>query len=95
MIRVLLTGDWQPSFAHEPVRLTGKVSITPTNEVFHVVDGPVQMRATFVMTAEKVETIADMRAQGDAEATRAWMRQMSERLQASGVTLHGNRTGSE
>lgn len=95
MIRVLLKGDWTPSFAHEPVRLTGRVTISPTDEVFHVVDGPVQMRATFVMDAEKVETIAHMRAQGDPKATREWAKQMSERLRASGIPMHSGRTSSE
>ena len=95
MIRVRLTGDWFPQYAHEPVRLTGKLMIEPTQEVFHVVDGPVDMRATFLMAASKVETIEDIRAQGNAEATREWAQQMAERLRASGVTLHSGTRQSE
>lgn len=95
MIRVRLNGNWSPSYAHEPVRLTGRISITPTDTVFHVVDGPVQMRATFLMEAEKVETIREMRAQADAEATREWAQKIIERLRASGVTLHSSMKQSE
>lgn len=95
MIRVLLNEDWAPSYAHEPVRLTGTISIAPTDAVFHVVDGPVEMRATFTMVAEKVETLADMRAQADPDATREWAAAMAKRLRASGITLHSDRTSSE
>lgn len=86
MIRVRMTGDWRPAFVHEPVRLTGRLSIDPSDEVFHVVDGPVQMNATFLMAAEKVETLADMRAQKDPAARRDWARQLADQLRASGVT---------
>jgi hypothetical protein len=86
MIRVRLNGDWRPAYAHEPVRLTGKVSITPTNEVFFVTDGPVQMRATFLMDLEKVETFPDVRAQTDTAGGQDWAQQMVERWRhASGA----------
>lgn len=84
MIRVQLTDSWRPTYPHEPVRLTGRVKIEPTEEVFRVVDGPVQMRATFLMQAEKVETMADMRAQADPAARREWVRQLTQRLRATG-----------
>lgn len=85
MIRVRLHKDWTPSYAHEPVRLTGRVAIAPTDKVFHVVDGLVQMRATFLMETSKVETLADMRAQADPEATREWASQVADRLRAAGM----------
>ena len=80
MIRVRLSEDWLPSYAHEPVRLTGTVSIVPTQENFHIVDGPVQMNATFLMEAEKVETFSEMRAQSDPLATNDWAKRLANRL---------------
>lgn len=56
MLRVRLSDGWQPQYIHEPVRITGRVSIDPTEQVFHIVDGPVPMRATFSMEAHEVET---------------------------------------
>ncbi len=85
MIRVRLSGNWRPAFAHEPVRLTGRVTIDPTAEVFRIVDGPVQMHATFLMEAEKIETMADMRANADPDARREWAQQLNERLRSSRV----------
>ena len=55
MVRVRLTDEWQPKIANEPVRLTGRISIAPTQEVFRVVDGTVQMSATFIMDVERAE----------------------------------------
>ena len=95
MIRVRLHEDWTPSYAHEPVRLTGKIAIMPTDEVFHVVDGQVQMRATFLMETSKVETLADMRAQADPEATREWASQVADRLRAAGMMKSRPVPGSE
>ncbi len=80
MIRVRLSEDWRPSYVHEPVRLTGTVSIVPTQEKFHIVDGPVQMNATFLMEAEKVETFTEMRAQSDPLAANDWAKQLANRL---------------
>lgn len=57
MIRARLKVHWKPSGIHEPVRVTGKLSIDPTAQAFRIVDGPVQMNATFQMDVEKLETL--------------------------------------
>ena len=62
MLRVRLTGDWRPRFIHEPVKITGRLSIDPSEQVFHIVDGPVVMNATFRMQAEAVATVGPIRA---------------------------------
>lgn len=59
MIRVLLTADWTPRYDHEPVRLTGRLSIAPTHFEMHIVDGLVPMHATFQMDAEMAEPLDD------------------------------------
>ena len=55
MIRVRLSDGWAPTFNHEPVRLTGRLVIDPSERQMVVVDGLMPMRATFrldVMDAE-------------------------------------------
>ncbi len=87
MIRVRLNSDWRPRYVHEPVRLTGKVSITPTDNVFHIVDGPVQMRATFLMEADEVETIQQLRAQSSSGVDDNWAQRLAERLRGASAPL--------
>lgn len=57
MICVMLDADWAPSFVHKPVRLTGRLTISPTDHQMVVVDGLMPMRATFQLEADKVETL--------------------------------------
>ena len=85
MIRVRLTDQWQPSFAHEPVRLTGRITISPTQEVFSIVDGPVQMNATFVMVAGSAQTLAGTSAQPERPETNDWANSIAQKLRASGA----------
>lgn len=54
MVRVRLTSDWSPERIHEPVRVTGRLSVLSSEHVFSIVDGPVQMRASLAMEADKV-----------------------------------------
>ena len=56
MLRVRVTGDWRPRMMHEPVKITGRISIDPSEQTFRIVDGPVLMRATYEMQAEEVVT---------------------------------------
>jgi hypothetical protein len=58
MVRVRLTDDWKPRMMHEPVHLTGVLSIAPTEQTMIVVDGPVPMRATFLMNVSNVEPVS-------------------------------------
>jgi hypothetical protein len=62
MVRVQLPDGWTPSANHVPVRLTGRLTISPTEHVVRVVDGPVKMRASFAMDVSRVETLPDFRA---------------------------------
>lgn len=58
MIRVRLTDDWAPTFYHEPVRLTGRLVIDPTDHQMVVVDGLMPMRATFRLEASDAEPLS-------------------------------------
>lgn len=76
MIRVLLTRDWTPEYVHEPVRLTGKLTIDPSDREMNVVDGLVLMQATFKLDATDAMPID----QTDDE--RARVQDMIDRLRA-------------
>ena len=62
MVRVQLPDGWTPSANHVPVRLTGRLTISTTEHVVRVVDGPVKMHASFAMDVSRVETLPDFRA---------------------------------
>ena len=82
MIRARLTGDWSPSTLHEPVRLTGTLSVAETKHAFRIVDGEVLMRASYLLDVTGVETIEDLRA--DTPAVNKWAASIAARLRASG-----------
>lgn len=62
MVRVRLADGWTPERLHEPVRLTGKLDIEWSETSVFVVDGPVQMRASFTLEAHQVEQVSDKAA---------------------------------
>ncbi|SHE35845.1 hypothetical protein SAMN05444279_101287 [Ruegeria intermedia] len=58
MIRVRLSNDWAPTLNHEPVRLTGRLVIDPSEQQMVVVDGLMPMRATFRLDVTGAEPLA-------------------------------------
>ena len=92
MVRARLTGDWNPSTMHEPVRLTGTLSVEETKYAFRIVDGEVLMRASYLLDVTGVEPIKDMSA--DTPAVNKWAASMAARLRASGQ-LKDNETSDE
>ncbi len=79
MIRVRLNGDWTPSYFHEPVRLTGTLTINPSVQNMMVVDGLMPMNATFQLETERVETL-------ETEADRLeWRQRAADRIRAAGA----------
>ena len=56
MLRLRLKGEWYPQWIHEPVVVTGRIYLDPTENSFSVVDGPVRMNATWSMDVEAVDT---------------------------------------
>jgi hypothetical protein len=57
MIRVRLKDNWTPGYFHEPVRLTGVLTIDPSHQTIMVVDGFMPMNATFRLEADQVQTL--------------------------------------
>ena len=82
MIRARLPDGWTPSVMHEPVRLTGVLSIAAAEHTFTIVDGPVAMRSSFMMDVGRVETIEDMNAA--SQQTNDWAASLVARMRASG-----------
>jgi len=95
MLRVRLTGDWRPSFVHEPVRITGRLSIDPSEQVFRVVDGPVAMNATFRMQATEVVAVGQMRVVNDPGAVNEWAARITAKLRAAGQPSAKQSTATE
>ncbi|MEP2783496.1 MAG: DUF3299 domain-containing protein [Pseudoruegeria sp.] len=81
MIRVHVTQNWQPRFTHEPVRLTGNLTIAPTQEAFRIVDGLVQMNATFQMEAQIIESLSNMKMPDNND----WVTSLAEKLRTTGA----------
>ncbi|WP_085804123.1 DUF3299 domain-containing protein [Roseovarius albus] len=82
MIRARVNSDWNPSTIHQPVRLTGTLSIEETNYSFRIVDGIVPMRASFIMDTTEVETAPVFGS--PPQTTNEWATSIAERLRASG-----------
>ncbi|WP_170516880.1 DUF3299 domain-containing protein [Ruegeria atlantica] len=89
MIRVRLNGDWTPSYFHEPVRLTGTLTIDPSVQNMMVVDGQMPMNATFQLEAESVETL-------ETKADRLeWKQRAADRIRAAGNRKTGGAKASK
>ena len=83
MIRARLPEGWVPSWIHEPVRLTGRLSIAPSEQIMRVVDGMVPMRATFQLDVERVETVSDLRLSGRQAGTKTLAEELARRVRAA------------
>mgnify|MGYP001827996461 CR=1 FL=1 len=94
LVHVRLTDDWQPQALHEPVRLTGRLTIAPSAQEIHIVDGLVPMQATFLMEAESVETAAEMLAAQPEAAVNEWAQGLAERMRAARPHLNSEAGGS-
>ena len=56
MIRLRMPMNWAPRMMHEPVQVTGRLKIDPTEYRVMVVDGLIPMNATFTLQVQDVET---------------------------------------
>ncbi len=89
MIRVRLNSDWTPAYFHEPVRLTGQLNIDPTDHQMVVVDGLMPMRATFMLDADRVETLKSR------EDRLEWSDSAADKLRAAGRRKTGGQTTAD
>ena len=56
MVRLRLPGNWRPQAIYQPARVSGLLSIEPSERSVRVVDGMVPMRATFTMDVSDIES---------------------------------------
>jgi hypothetical protein len=56
MIRLRLPGSWRPQAIYQPARVSGLLSIEPSERSVRVVDGMVPMHATFSMDVSDIES---------------------------------------
>jgi hypothetical protein len=82
MIRAKLNVDWSPSKLHQPVKLSGRLLSEETNESFHIVDGIVPMRSSFVMDVVEVETMPVFSS--NVPDANAWATKLAEKARAAG-----------
>lgn len=57
LLRLVFEEAWYPQFIYEPVRVSGRLEIDPSQRVMRVVDGPVKMASTFTIDVASVEAL--------------------------------------
>lgn len=85
MIRMRMRPDWVPRMVHEPVKVSGRLAITPTQREVVVVDGVVQMHATFELEVADVKTLrfSPVAAGQSGEVAKSFSDNNQEQLQAA------------
>lgn len=86
MIRAEVSADWTQMGLYEPVQVTGRLSVAPSEREMVVLDGPVAMRATFRMQVKEVMSLAP--AGGLTPPTphgNRWSQDILQRLQSAGA----------
>lgn len=81
LVRVRFQDGWTPAYMHQPVRISGRAVIDPSERVFPVVDGDVLMKATWRLDAEAVETLSPPTAANSGSSD--WVEQLRSKLKAS------------
>lgn len=81
LVRVRFEDGWTPAYMHQPVRISGRAVIDPSEEVFPVVDGNVPMKATWRLDAEALEAFTP--TPGVQGGSSDWVAQLRNKLQAS------------
>ncbi|MEV8466660.1 DUF3299 domain-containing protein [Fluviibacterium sp. DFM31] len=88
MVRLRLSDGWAPARIHEPIVVTGRINIDPSDRQMMVVDGFISMNATFSMDVDEVQTFGQS-DKAEAPATNDWAQSLAEGFQTgrkSGVT---------
>lgn len=93
MIRARVVDDWSPSALHEPVRLTGKLSIEETSYTFRILDGNVPMSSSYVLEVSQTETMRDLTT--STPTTNDWAASIADRILATGHRKTGGAKASE
>ncbi|MGO1119572.1 DUF3299 domain-containing protein [Rhodovibrionaceae bacterium A322] len=66
LLRLVFEEPWRPRFFYQPVKVTGRLEIDPSQRVMQVLDGPVRMASTFRLDVAGVtELTAEKQASED------------------------------
>ena len=82
LVRVRIQGDWMPDRLHAPVQLTGRLDISWSERMMHVVDGLVPMRASYAMEAVAVDPSASFLT--EVPTSKSWSGAIADRLKQTG-----------
>lgn len=63
LLRLVFEEAWYPQFIYEPVKVSGRLEIDPSDRVMRVVDGPVKMASTFTIDVASMEALAPQKAE--------------------------------
>lgn len=77
MVRRHLADGWTPAMIHEPILVTGRLDIDPSERQMMLVDGFIQMKATFSMDVAEVQSFGQP-AGTEAPATNDWAKNLVE-----------------
>lgn len=57
LLRLVFEEAWYPQFIYEPIEVSGRLEIEPTQRTIRVVDGPVNMASTFRLDVARVAPV--------------------------------------
>ncbi|MDV7144920.1 DUF3299 domain-containing protein [Tropicimonas sp. TH_r6] len=80
MVRLRLSDGWAPARMHEPIVVTGRINIDPSDLQMVVVDGFISMRATFSMDVDEVQTFGQS-DKTEPPATNDWAKSLADGFQ--------------
>ncbi|MHA3980832.1 DUF3299 domain-containing protein [Halovulum sp. GXIMD14794] len=75
MVRLRLSDGWKPAMIHEPIVVTGRLNIDPSERQLMVVDGFIQMKATFSMDVAEVQSFGSSGGT-DTSVTNDWAKNL-------------------
>ncbi len=82
LVRLELDDDWSPTTMHEPVVVSGVLSISPSKRSLLFVDGFQTLDATFSMDVAGVRTFGQMTApSASGQAVSGWGEALADRIQ--------------
>lgn len=82
LVKIRLGGAWTPGRLYEPVVITGRLLIEPSERTMQLIDGLVPMRSTYVMYPEGVEVYSAPNnvASQTSYAAESWANHLINRL---------------
>lgn len=84
LLRLVFEEAWYPQFIYEPIKVSGRLEIQPSERVMRVADGPVNMSSTFTIDVASVEKMIPQ-SQNSNDGRRPWPLRPPSELHKTGV----------